>query len=122
MLRRILGPIAGVIAAIVIVSAWEMLVHYVRPLPLTREGPGDAITLLLVVLGYGAGAYIGGLIAMRVARAGAAWPAWIPAGVIALAALANVAMIPHPIWFIVLALAAAAAGGWVAGGGRISRA
>lgn len=114
MLRKILGPVAGVIAAIAIVAVWEMLVHYVRPLPLTGEGAGDPVTLVLVVIGYGVGAFVGGVIAATAARAGA-WPAWIPAGLLGLSALVNVAMIPHPAWFIVLALAAVGAGGWYAG-------
>lgn len=116
MLRKILGPAAGVIAAVAIVAVWEMLVHYVRPLPLAQsgQGTGDAATLLLVMLGYAAGALAGGAIAALIARAGA-WPAWVPAGLLGLSAVVNVAMIPHPSWFIVLALAVIGAGGWLAG-------
>lgn len=115
MLRRIMGPIAGVLVAIAIVGIWEMLVHYVRPLPLTGAGTGDAVTLLLVVVGYGVGSFAGGALSAWLARAGAPWPAWIPAGLLALSALANVALIPHPAWFILLALIAIGAGGWYAG-------
>ena len=124
MVRRIVGALTGIIAAFAVLAVAQWLIHYIAPPP-----PGDwsdpafqarviarapFAALFGITLGYGLAVFIGGCLAAGIARDGP-WPAWVVAALIGAALIANVATVPHPIWFTVLAVLLIAGAGWFAG-------
>lgn len=124
MLRKLLGVLAGAIVAVLLIVVLETVIRYVFPPPpldltdpevrrtLAMNAPAGA--LLSVIAAYAVAALVGGWTAVRVARDGA-WPAWVVGGLLVVATVLNVVAIPHPAWFVVLALLVIAAGAWSAG-------
>lgn len=101
-MRRILAVLAGVLAAGGVIALIEMLVHQ----QLTGDG-----RFLGAVIGYGAGALVGTVIAGVIASASVA--RLIPVMLAGLA-LINLLSFPHPLWFVPAAAASLLAG-WFAG-------
>jgi hypothetical protein len=107
MLRIILGILAGVVAAVLIVFAFEGLGHIVFPPPpgldlANTEALATIIdqlpvgALAFVMVAWMAGAFGGGALAAGIARR--PWAAWL-VGLIMLAGGAwSMVMIPHPLW------------------------
>ncbi|KQW82940.1 hypothetical protein [Brevundimonas sp. Root1279] len=123
MLRLILGIVAGVVLAGVLVGVFETLGHALYPPPagidLTDPAQLAAVmeriplaAKLWVVGAWGLAAYIAGLVAAMVSKR--TWTPWIIAGVVAAAAVTTVLMIVHPTWMNVAAVAAPALAGWLA--------
>lgn len=124
MLRTILGAVVGVIAGMITVSAVQALGHAIFPVPGTfdlqdRAQMGALVATMplgalgMVVLAWILGAYVGsfvGLIAGGRARAAGV----VPAAVMFLATLANLFMIPHPVWMAVVGLLGIVAAAWLA--------
>lgn len=123
MVRLILGIVAGVVLAGVLVGAFEALGHKLYPPPagLDLSDPAQLAALmeriplaakLWVVGAWGLATFIAGFVAAMVARRG--WTPWVIAGLVAAAAVATVLTIPHPMWMNVAAVAAPALAGWLA--------
>ncbi|MCG6117385.1 MAG: hypothetical protein MEQ07_04210 [Aquimonas sp.] len=113
--RGILATVLGVLVAGLCISLVQALGHRLYPPPagLQRddvealaayisEAPVGA--LLSVLLSWIVGIFAGGLLAVRIARRRPRLYAGIVAAVILLGAVMNFAAIPHPAWFVVLAL------------------
>ena len=131
MLRTILGIIAGVVLAAVVMMGLEMAGHAAMPPPagLDPADPEDLKQMVAsaslaakawVVFGWFAAALAGGWLARRLSRTG--WAGWVIAGLIVMGGVANIMMIPHPLWMQIAAVAAPLLGGWIvtrlpAGGG-----
>lgn len=124
MLRKLGGVVAGAVAAVLLIIALESVIRYVfPPPPLDYDDPEVRRTLALrapfaslmsVVVAYALASALGAWTAVRVAREGP-WPAWAVGGLLLLLTILNVATIPHPVWFTVLALAAIAGTAWGVG-------
>jgi hypothetical protein len=71
--------------------------------------------LLVVLLGWAVGTFVGGLIAARIASRAKAIHAVALGVLVALAGIANNLALPPPIWFWVAGLAAPLVAGWAAG-------
>lgn len=123
MLRLVLGIVAGLVLAVVLVGAFEMAGHAVFPPPagIDLKDPAqlaavmDRIPLaakLWVVGAWTLATAIAGLVAAVTAKR--AWAAWVVAGAVGVLAAATVLMIPHPTWMKVAAVAGPALGGWLA--------
>ena len=123
MLRTIGGIVAGIVTLFVTVFLVEMIGHQFFPISgeVNLRDPRANPTLitgaplgaqLFVVLAWFAGALLGGLVAGRISRRH--WPVWTVAALVILAALANVFMIPHPVWMQLGAVIAPLLGGFVA--------
>ena len=121
--RLIGGLLLGTLAAFVSVFLIEWIGHFVFPLPsdLALEDPesleralgGIPLPLkLIVAFAWFAGATDGAWVAMRMSRR--SWVGWAVAAIVAVAALANVLMIPHPVWMQIAAVAAPLCGGLLA--------
>lgn len=124
MLRTILGAVVGVVAGMITVSAIQALGHALFPVAadfdLQDRAQMQALVaamplgaLAMVVLAWILGAYVGsfvGLIASGRARAAGI----APAAVMFLATLANLFMIPHPVWMAIVGLVGIVTAGWLA--------
>ena len=122
MLRTILGIVAGVVVAFVVLMGLEMAGHAVMPPPpgLDPTDPEDVKQMVAsasmaakawVVFGWFAAVVAGGWVARRLSRKG--WAGWVIAGLIVLGGVANIMMIPHPLWMQIAAVAAPLLGGWI---------
>ena len=113
IVRRIIGVVLGILLANVFIFGWEMLGHQLplggRTLtPEDAQVPGliDSIPLpakLWVVAGWFLGAFLGALLAFRIARWNVA--GWIVGALVAAAGIANIFLIPHPVWMALCAVA-----------------
>ncbi|MBU4040203.1 MAG: hypothetical protein KKG27_10630 [Alphaproteobacteria bacterium] len=122
MLRIFLGILAGVALAFVVMMALEMVSYVAFPPPagLDPADPEDVRRMVAaaplaakawVAFGWFVSAVAGGWLARRLSRT--EWGGWVIAGLIAIGGLANVMMIPHPLWMQIAAVAAPLLGGWI---------
>lgn len=126
MIRKILGVVAGVVVAFVLVALLEMVVNYaLAPAgidPSDAEGMKammaamPAKAFIAILLTYFVATLAGGFTAARISRE--QWGSWAVAGVVLAATLLNVVLLPHPLWFTVAAVAMIGAAGWF--GGRLA--
>lgn len=107
LIRSILGTLAGLIAAFIIVLGVELAGHWLFPPPpgLDLANPAARETLIsqlpfgalaFVMLAWIAGAFVGGAVAAAIARS--AVPAWIVGVLMLTAGLWSMIVIPHPLW------------------------
>lgn len=122
MLRTVLGIVAGVVVAFVALMALEMAGHAAMPPPagLDPADPEDLKQMVAsaslaakawVVFAWFAAVVAGGWVARRLSRK--AWAGWVIAGLIVVGGIANIMMIPHPLWMQTAAVAAPLLGGWI---------
>lgn len=123
--RSILGVVAGLVIGVVIVGLVETLGMRLFPLPADVD-PTDPAALaaaipslplgafLFVLAAWFLGAWTGATTAMRIARGTARWPGIAVGGLILVAALYNLWVIPHPAWFTAVAVIGLALITWVA--------
>ena len=122
MLRTILGIVAGVVVAFVVLMGLEMAGHAAMPPPagLDPADPEDLKQMVAsastaakawVVFAWFAAAVAGGWVARRLSRA--SWAGWVIAGLIVVGGIANIMLIPHPLWMLIAAVAVPLLGGWL---------
>lgn len=123
MVRLILGVLAGVVLAAVLVGAFEAAGHAMFPPPagIDLKDPAQLAAVMdkipLAAKAWVVGAWtlataIAALVAAVTAQR--TWAAWVIAGIVAALAVATVLMIPHPAWMTVAAVAGPLFGGWLA--------
>lgn len=126
----ILGIVAGIVAAFATIWAIEMVHHMLYPVPrgvrltdnagLARYIAGMSLPQMLFIAGgWFAGALVGGIVAGKIARRTGA--VWAVAALVALAGIANILYVAHPLFLQVCAVVAPLLGGWLASrtvGGR----
>lgn len=106
-MRTFLGILAGICVAFATVTLLQALINMAFPLPsdLNYLDPEQVSALfasfpahifLLVLLTYFTAGLLGSYVTILIVGAG--WPMWVPAGLVALAALMNVVTYPHPVW------------------------
>lgn len=124
MIRNILGIVAGVAVAGLLILVLEAVISYaLAPAGIDPSDPEgmsrmiaqmSAAAFLALLLTYLAATLAGGFTAARIARE--QWAAWTVAGLLLAGTIANVVRYPeHPLWFTVAAVVLIAAGGWFAG-------
>jgi len=114
LLRTFLAIVVGCLSAFVLVAVIEMIGHALFPVPgrIDMSAPGGVQApvqipvpaLLSVLLAWVVATFVGGSIAALIAGARPYVYAGLVGGVILLAAVANMMMIPHPGWFTVAAM------------------
>ena len=119
-MRKVMGNLLGVIVAMLVITGVEGIGHAIDPPPVMADTAAFAAyaarlsagMLALIVFGYFLGALVGGWVATYVGR----WryAAWIVAVVIAIAGVANMLLVPQPLWMQVGTVLAPLVGGWVA--------
>jgi hypothetical protein len=122
--RVILGIIAGVVIAVALVFALELIVNVIAPPPADvdmsdpvhvreRVSGLPMVAFALVLLGWVVGAGLGSWAAVRIGQRPVAWPGLLVGAVIFIGTLYNIMTIPHPIWFVGIALLAIPIASWV---------
>ena len=120
MVRKIGGPIAGVVIAMVGIAFLRWLINYVFGPP--GIDPGDtaayveameAGTFVGVAMATFAGTLFGAFVGARIAKDVMA--AWAVAGVVLIWTLWRVISVPHPMWFVLASVVLIALAGWFAG-------
>ena len=107
--RSILAVLVGLVAASLAVLLVETASHWMLPPPpgmdvTSRESMATAMqnlplaSLLAVLIAWAVGSFIGGWVAASIARTHQTRCAIIVAVLIILSGIANMLMIPHPIW------------------------
>ena len=116
MLRKLFGGLAGIIAAFAVITLVQMIGHQVIPPP-SGMNPADPDSIreamaslpigafLFVLLSYFLGAFTGSFVATWLGGVRVRSSATVVGGLVFAATVANLVMIPHPIWFSVVALA-----------------
>ena len=113
MLRSILSCLAGVITAVIIISVVERVGQSIWPVPTgvnwtdktSAKAAMDQMptgALAAVATGWVLGTLVGGFLAARLGRR--RWPAFVVGGLVVAASVANLLMLPHPVWFWPVAL------------------
>jgi hypothetical protein len=121
--RLILGILAGIVAAFAAIWAVEMVHHLVYPVPrgvtltdtagLARYIESMTLTqMLFIAAGWLVGAAVGGIVAWSIARREAAL--WTVAGLVALAGIANILYVSHPLFLQLSSVVAPLIGGLIA--------
>lgn len=114
MVRNILAVIAGFVAGGIFVTLFEWIGHQIYPIPANinqsdmaslgeyvKTAPTGA--LIAVLLAQSAGSFFGGLVTSLIAVAKKV-TAWIYAVLALIMAGLTTFLLPHPIWFNVIAL------------------
>ena len=126
MVRKIAAAVLGIVVAGLIVAAFEALGHAVYPIPpdIDLEDPvrfGNYVqslpigAFLFLAGAWTSGTLGGGLLACFIAREKPFVYSGIVGGFILVATVANLIVIPHPIWFSISALIAIAVVTYVTG-------
>ncbi|HTF56113.1 MAG TPA: hypothetical protein VK661_02500 [Planctomycetota bacterium] len=114
MFRGILATVGGLVAAAIVLMIFQKVGHWIYPMPAgldvkNKEAMGAWISqlplgaFLLLLAGYAVGSLAGGATAALIG--GTLRPALVTGGVLMLMGIANLLMIPHPIWLAVTSLA-----------------
>lgn len=109
--RSLLSALVGLATAVATMLAVEAIGHAVRPAPagVDLRDPAaagayiaqlPAAALLFVGTGWMLAILVGTWVAALIARSGSRRYALLTGAFVALGAVANFAMIPHPTWFI----------------------
>jgi len=112
-MRRVLGVIAGLVVAFVLVQVAELITHQLYPFP-----PGadmhDMATIkrfvatlpppafVLVLAGWLAGTFLGTFVAAKIGRSRVA--SYILGAILLAAGIANAIIIPQPAWFSIASI------------------
>ena len=112
-MKRLLASVAGILSGTIIITMLEYVGRFLYPAPATTDFnnpeavkqfianmPAWAFVYLLVV--YAIGAFGGGAIATLVGKRTMVLPVWITGIVLTVGAIANLIMIPQPMWFAVI--------------------
>ena len=125
MLRPIVGFFAGLMVAVVVVALTEQLGHAAFPPPIEVERDQAAMAaymasapfaaLLFPLIGLVAGAFLGGWVAAFLGRRRhRLLGTLVGLAILGLGGL-NMLMIPHPVWFMILAVMLVVPAGWMGG-------
>ena len=114
MARKVLGTIAGMIAAIIVIMLVQSVSHLMFPLPEGLSAQDKAglrehfqslptTAFLMVILAYALGSLAGGFVSAMVSKV-RYMPALVIGGLLTLGGIANGMMIPQPLWVTIVSL------------------
>jgi hypothetical protein len=124
--HTVIAVIAGVVVAFALVAAIEWLGQQMYPTPpgldLTRPDQAQDYVrnlplgaLLLVLTSWVVATFCGGIVAAAIEKGRPRRAAAIVGVVVLLVTLANLVLIPHPLWFSILGVASIVAASLAAG-------
>jgi hypothetical protein len=111
--RNLLAVVLGMIIAVVVIVLFEVPGSVLHPLPRGVElddkqaiaehiSKAPLAVKLLVLMGYATASCVGGFVASRISSSPEPTTALIVGALVLLASLANLAILPHPGWFVAL--------------------
>lgn len=125
MIRNAAAVIAGVVTAFVLIMLIEKLGHLIYPPPADLDWSDPAavrpyiatlplLALLFPMFAWIVGTFVGSSLACFIGTARPLVLAGIVGGMVLAATIANLIVIPHPLWFSVLSILGIAASAWLA--------
>lgn len=125
MVRNVAAAIAGIFTAFALIMLIEKLGHIIYPPPpdLDFRDPEAVrpyiatlpfLALLFPMIAWVVGTFAGTIIACKIGTADPLLFAAIVGGLVLAGTIANLIMIPHPLWFSAVSLVAIAASAWIA--------
>lgn len=114
-MKRVLAVLAGLVVGVLVIFLSQAVGMLIYPPPANFDpnnkeqlkelmANAPAMSLVLVLIGYFLGAFVGGLIATHLVKASSWMPALIVGAVLTVLGLINLIAIPHPIWFTISGL------------------
>jgi MFS family permease len=115
MVKSILAVLTGLVVGFITIYLVELVSQQVYPLPAevnlqdpeamgTYMANAPAASLVLVLLAYALGSFLGGMVAARLATTKKMVHAIVVGVLLLLAGIANFYLLPHPIWFVISAV------------------
>lgn len=125
MARNIAAAFAGIVTAFALIMLIEKLGQIIYPPPpdLDFSDPEALrpyiatlpfLALLFPMIAWVVGTFAGTIVACKIGTANPLMFAAIVGGLVLAGTIANLIMIPHPVWFSVVSLVAIAASAWIA--------
>lgn len=125
MLRNVIAGIAGIGTAVIIVILIERLGHTIYPPPLDLDySDPDAmrtfisqlplLAQLFPMIAWIVGTFAGTLLACYVGTASTLTFAGVVGTLMLAATISNLILIPHPLWFSIIAVIGVAGAAWLA--------
>ncbi|MDH3429121.1 MAG: hypothetical protein OEM60_10015 [Gammaproteobacteria bacterium] len=125
MIRDAAAVIAGVVTAFVLIMLIEKLGHLIYPPPADLDWSDPAavrpyiatlplLALLFPMFAWMIGTFAGSRLACFIGTARPLTLAGIVGGLVLAATIANLIVIPHPLWFSILSVLGIAASAWLA--------
>lgn len=125
MLRNIIAGIVGLIVAVALVALIESLGHVVYPPPANLDFSDPDVmrpyistlpigALLFVLFAWFIAAFVGTMIACMIGNAKPLIYAVVVGGLMLVATVTNLIMIPHPLWFSITAVFGIVGSAWLA--------
>ena len=115
MLRKIAATLLGVIVAFIVVGTVEYIGHQFYPPPADLDYQNTQVftkyvetlpiaAFLFVIAAWALGAFVGSVVARKVAGHPSVIYCIIITGMVLLASIMNLVIIPHPTWFAIVAI------------------
>jgi len=125
MVRNVAAAITGIVTAFVLIMLIEKLGHIIYPPPPDIDfSDPDAmrpyiatlpfLALLFPMIAWVVATFAGTVLACKIGTANPLAFAAVVGGLVLAGTIANLIVIPHPVWFSAVSLAAIAASAWIA--------
>ena len=125
MAKNVAAAIAGIVTAFVMIILIEKLGHVIYPPPLDLDFSDPEamhpyiatlpfLALLFPMIAWVVATFAGTVLACKIGTANPLAFAAVVGGLVLAATIANLIMIPHPVWFSAVSLVAIAASAWIA--------
>jgi len=125
MLRNVVAIVAGIVTSFVLVLAIERVGHLIYPPPADLDFSDPAavrpyiatlpfLALLFPMIAWVVGTFFGTIVACKAGTANPLVFAVIVGGLVLAATIANLILVPHPVWFALVSVVAIAASAWIA--------
>jgi hypothetical protein len=125
MVRNVAAALAGIVTAFVLIMLIEKLGHIIYPPPpdIDFSDPKAMrpyiatlpfLALLFPMIAWVVATFAGTVLACKIGTANPLAFAAVVGALVLAGTIANLIMIPHPVWFSAVSLAAIAASAWIA--------
>jgi len=125
MVRNVAAAITGIVTAFVLIMLIEKLGHSIYPPPpdIDFSDPEAMrpyiatlpfLALLFPMIAWVVATFAGTVLACKIGTANPLAFAAVVGGLVLAGTIANLIVIPHPVWFSAVSLAAIAASAWIA--------
>ena len=125
MVRNAAAAVTGLVIAFVLIMLIEKLGHFIYPPPADLDFSDPEalrpyiatlpfLALLFPMIAWVVATFAGTVVASKIGTANPKSFGIIVGGLVLAGTIANLVMIPHPLWFSLVSLVAVAASAWIA--------